>query len=179
MYGKTSPEARVTSGNLGHLRPFEAFAKPSIMSMSKTAAGQQVLRDRSAGLPPRLRAALILIDGQRSLEEVLAATAHGGVTRADIERLMALGLVADEPGDSYPVPLLNVSAAANGSRERYMRAYELATRLTASLGPRGQHLNLAVEGAASLEELQALAPQIQAAVGPGAFAPLGEALQVR
>lgn len=169
----------VTIGNLGHLRPFEPLEEPSIMSMSKTAAGQQVLRNRSAGLPPRLRGALILIDGQRSLEEVLSATANSGVTRADIERLMALGLVADEPGDSYPMPLLNVSAAADGARERYLRAYELATRLTASLGPRGQRLSLAVEGAASLEELQALAPQIQAAVGAEAFAPLGEALRVR
>lgn len=148
------------------------------MSMSKTLAGQQALRDRSQGLPQRLRAALILIDGQRSIEQVLAATAPSGVTRADIERLMALGLVADEPGDSYPVPLFTHSVES-GARERYMRAYELATRLTASLGPRGQHLILAVEGAATLEELQALAPQIQAAVGPGAFAPLREALQPR
>jgi hypothetical protein len=140
------------------------------MSMSKTAAGHQVLKDRSAGLPQRLRAALILIDGHRSLEDVLAATARSGVTRADIERLMAMGLVADEPGDSYPVPLLTDTAA----RERYMKAYEIATRLTANLGTRD--LNLAVEGAATLAELQALAPRIREAVGPIQFAPLADLL---
>ncbi|HVE52963.1 MAG TPA: hypothetical protein VNB23_06230 [Ramlibacter sp.] len=142
------------------------------MSLSKTAAGHRVLKDRSAGLPQRLRTALILIDGQRSLEEVLAATADGGVTRADIERLMALGLIADEPGDSYPVPLLTDTRTETADRERYMRAYEIATRLTADLD-----LNLAVEGAASLAELQALAPRIRAAVGPLRFAALAAALQ--
>ncbi|MBE7369138.1 hypothetical protein IM787_16365 [Ramlibacter sp. HM2] len=145
------------------------------MSFMKTAAGHQVLKDRSAGLPQRLRMALILIDGHRSLEEVLAATANSGVTRADIERLMAMGLVADEPGDSYPVPLLTETRTTATERERYMRAYEIATRLTADVGARD--LNLAVEGAASLAELEALAPRIRAAVGPVRFAPLDAALR--
>lgn len=147
------------------------------MTISKTAAGQQVLKDRSAGLSPRQRAALILIDGQRSLEDVLAATSPGGVTRADIEMLLALGLVADEPGDSYPMPL--ASDAPTAARERYVRAYGLATQLTAALGRKGSQLNLAVEAAGSIEELQALAPRILAAVGPDRFAPLDQALRGR
>ena len=147
------------------------------MTISKTAAGHQVLKDRSAGLSPRQRAALILIDGQRTLEEVLAATAPGGVTRADIETLLALGLVADEPGDSYPVPLAGGAPAATAGRERYVRAYALATQLTAALGRKGSQLNLAVEAAGSLEELQALAPRILQAVGPGRFAPLQQLLK--
>lgn len=149
------------------------------MSMSKTAAGHQVLKDRSAGLPQRLRAALILIDGHRTMEDVLAATEHSGVTRTDIDRLVAMGLVADEPGDSYPVPLLTEYSMETSERERYMKAYDLATHLTAALGARGSHLNLAVEGAASLEELQALASRIREAVGAARFAPLGEFLLPR
>lgn len=149
------------------------------MTMSKTAAGQQVLRDHSSGLPQRLRAALILIDGQRTVEDVLAATAGSGVTRADIERLLALGLVADEPGDSYPVPLLTDTAAAVATRERYMRAYAMATELTAGLGRKGSQLTLAVEAAGTLEELQALAPRIREAVGPRLYGPLEAVLQVR
>lgn len=147
------------------------------MTISKTAAGYQVLKDRSAGLSPRQRAALILIDGLRSQEEVLAATSPGGVTRADIETLLALGLVADEPGDSYPVPLGGDPPTA--ARERYVRAYGLATQLTAALGRNGSQLNLAVEAAGSLDELQALAPRILAAVGAERFAPLGQALDGR
>lgn len=147
------------------------------MTISKTAAGHQVLKDRSAGLSPRQRAALILIDGQRTLDEVLAATSPGGVTRADIEKLLAMGLVADEPGDSYPMPLMAQPAAPAGERERYMQAYALATQLTAALGRKGSQLNLAVEAAASLDELQVLAPRIREAVGPSRFAPLEQLLK--
>jgi hypothetical protein len=146
------------------------------MTISKTAAGQQVLKDRSAGLSPRQRAALILIDGVRTVEEVLAATSPGGITRADIETLLALGLVADEPGDSYPVPLVFGTAGGPPDRERYMQAYALATQLTAALGRKGSQLNLAVEAAGSLEELQALAWRIREAVGSERFAPLQQLL---
>lgn len=148
------------------------------MTISKTAAGLQVLKDRSAGLSPRQRAALIMIDGQRTLEEVLAATSAGGVTRSDIELLLAMGLVADEPGDSYPVPLSGDAQAPAPQRDRYMQAYALATQLTAALGRKGSHLNLAVEAAASLQELRALAPRIREAVGEERFAPLDRLLQL-
>lgn len=147
------------------------------MTISKTAAGHQVLKDRSAGLLPRQRAALILIDGHRTLEEVLAATSPGGVTRADIEMLLAMGLVADEPGDSYPMPLLTEVRTGVDTRERYMQAYELATELTSSLGRQAGQLNLAVEAAGSLGELQELAPRIREAVGPSRFEPLERLLR--
>lgn len=146
------------------------------MTISKTAAGHQVLKDRSAGLSPRQRAALILIDGQRSVEQVLAATAGGGVTLADIDRLRAMGLVSDEPGDSYPMPLA-AAPQPTAERERYVQAYALATRLTAGLGRTGGQLNLAVGAASSLEELRALAPRIQEAVGAARFAPLAALLK--
>jgi hypothetical protein len=147
------------------------------MAISKTTAGHRVLKERSAGLSPRQRAALILIDGQRSLDDVLAATSPGGVTRGDIERLLHMGLVADEPGDSYPVPLFDQLASAPAGRERYVQAYQLATELIGALGPRASQLTLAVEAAGSLQELRALAPKIRAAVGPARFARLEAALR--
>ena len=75
------------------------------MIPAKTAAGLQVLKDRSAAdLTPRQRTALILIDGKRRIAEVLQA----GATPEDIERLFALELVqttalADAP--TVPGPL--------------------------------------------------------------------------
>ena len=60
----------------------------------KTSTGQQVLKDRSIKLPPRQRAALILIDGRRSLADVLQATSAAGIARADLERLFELELVS-------------------------------------------------------------------------------------
>jgi hypothetical protein len=64
------------------------------MIPAKTAAGQQVLKDRSVQLTQRQRAALILIDGKRTLAEVLQAA---GVTRADVYPLFELGLVQESP----------------------------------------------------------------------------------
>jgi hypothetical protein len=60
----------------------------------KTAAGQQVLKDRSIKLTPRQRAALILIDGKRSLSDVLQATTAAGIDRGDLEHLFHLELVS-------------------------------------------------------------------------------------
>ena len=138
------------------------------MNLAKTEAGVRMLMDRRGGLTPRQRRALILCDGQRSLEELLAATSPGGVTRADFDRLLEMGLVAQQgdPTVSSPVPL------GPSERERYLLAYPLATQLTAALGPPGEALHLAVEAADSLKELQELAPRIRAAVGPSRFARL-------
>jgi hypothetical protein len=141
----------------------------------KTSAGQQVLKDRSVTLTPRQRAVFILIDGKRSLDDVLQATAAAGVTREDVDRLFELGLVADS------APAIEPAAAAEAAdprtpQQRYAEAYPIATKLTASLGLRGVRLNLAVEGATSYEDLLALSPKIRDAVGIDKFAPLAKAL---
>lgn len=138
------------------------------MNLAKTDAGVRMLKDRRGGLTPLQRRALILCDGQRSLEDLLAATSPGGVTRADIDRLLEMGLVAEQgdPSVSAPMPL------GPSERERYLMAYPMATQLTADLGSHGESLHLAVEAAGSLKELQALAPRIRAAVGPTRFARL-------
>ena len=142
----------------------------------KTSAGQQVLKDRSVTLTPRQRAVFILIDGKRSLDDVLQSTAAAGVTREDVDRLFELGLVADS---SPAIELAAAAAPAADPRtpqQRYAEAYPIATKLTASLGLRGVRLNLAVEGATSYEDLLALSPKIRDAVGAEKFAPLAKAL---
>lgn len=151
------------------------------MPIVKTEAGQQVLKDRSVPLTPRQRAAFILFDGQRSLEQVLAATAGSGVTRADVDRLLELGLIAAAPARAQRPPAAEAMPPAATPRsgtpqERYAAAYPLAIALTSALGLRGLRLNLAVEGARSFDDLLAVAPRIRDAVGPERFAPLNEAL---
>jgi hypothetical protein len=77
---------------------------------------------------------------------------------------------------SAPVP---VPAAAPGrsDQQRYKDAYPIATQLTGSLGLRGFRLNLSVEGTANCEQLLALLPKIEAAVGPDKAAALARALR--
>jgi hypothetical protein len=142
------------------------------MILAKTSAGQQVLKDRSVPLTQRQRAALILVDGKRSIDEVLKATEAAGVARPDIEHLLQHGLV-ESPAPPADLP----RHGARSMQERYAAAYPVAARLTASLGLRGFRLNLAVEAAGSYEDLLALAPRIRAAVGADHCLPLDRALR--
>src|ERR1700746_512914 len=73
------------------------------MTLAKTEAGQQVLKDRSVALTPRQRAALILVDGKRSSLDVLGATAAAGVTRPDIDKLLELGPVTETRSQDAPL----------------------------------------------------------------------------
>lgn len=59
----------------------------------KTAAGHAELAVRQRGLSQRHRTLLFIVDGRRSLEEVVELGARAGVPRAYIDELMALGLV--------------------------------------------------------------------------------------
>jgi hypothetical protein len=170
------------------------------MIMAKTDAGLKVLRDRRSGLSPRQRAALILIDGQRSVEDLLAATSAGGITRADIDHLVQLGLVAQQAAKAGQQPQVQEQpqAAAAAARQRqvrpqeqdftdsssigwgrYVRAYGIATELSAELSRKDVELSLAIDAAGTVEELEALAPRIRAAVGPAKFARLEAALKAR
>jgi hypothetical protein len=146
------------------------------MTLAKTEAGVRMLKDRTSGLSPRQRAALILFDGQRSLDDVLAATSPGGVTAADIQRLVEMGLVAEPPAEAQA---FSDSGPGGLERDRYLQAYAIATALTGELGGKWGNLNLAVEAADNLEELEELAPRIRSAVGPLKFARLEAVLKLR
>ena len=157
------------------------------MSIVKTEAGQRVLKDRSVPLTPRQRSVFILIDGKRSMHEVLAASAAMGVADEDLERLFELGLIADVTPQLSVEEAAVVSAKEEAIKEhkarspmqRYQDAYPIATRLTAELGLRGFRLNLAVEAAGNYEQLLALAPRIKEAVGAAKYAPMDDALNDR
>ncbi|MDP3619366.1 MAG: hypothetical protein Q8R63_06185 [Ramlibacter sp.] len=157
------------------------------MHIAKTEAGQQVIKDRSVQLTPRQRSLLILIDGKKTIEQVLTATAAAGVTRDDIDKLIELGLIADSAPRQTALEQAASQAQAEKveqhkhrtPQERYTDAYPIATRLTAALGLRGFRLNLAVEGATNYEQLLVVAPRILEAVGPEKYAPLDDALNDR
>lgn len=157
------------------------------MGVAKTEAGLQVMKDRSVSLTPRQRSAFILVDGRRTLDELLAASAAIGASRADIEHLFALGLIEDttpgsSPAEQAAAQARDEAARAHNARppmQRYQDAYPIATRLTAELGLRGFRLNLAVEAAGNYDQLLALAPRIRETVGAEKYRPLDDALKDR
>ena len=163
------------------------------MIYAKTALGTSAVKDRSTGLSPRQRSALIMFDGKRDAGEILRMTTGIGVTQSDVDHLVSLGLLASpnpaaalvlesEPSAStapHAVPVFSVKA--NGmptlsAQAHYSMAYPIAIRLTAALGLRGFRLNLAVEAAGNLEKLKELAPRIKEAIGAEKFQELDDAL---
>jgi len=144
------------------------------MILAKTTAGQQALKDRSLPLSMRQRAALILVDGKRSVENILQSTDAAAEGIAHL-RSLQLVHVAGAPHAAAA----NEALAAGPLRtpqERYAAAYPIAARLASSLGLLGFRLNLAVEAATCYEDLVALAPKILEAVGIEKFKPLHRAL---
>ena len=154
------------------------------MQLIKTETGQLAFKERSPLLSVRQRSMFILFDGQKSVAQVLLATAGLGVNQTDIDQLLAHGFLESVSGDAVvangssttstatattapmllvptPVPL----RSDRTDQDRYKDGKVIATQLTASLGLRGFMLNLAVESAAGFDDLLKLFPKIQAAVG--------------
>ncbi len=68
----------------------------------KTAEGIDELARRTRGLGQRHRTVLLLVDGRRSREQILALAQAAGVAPAVYDELLALGLVAQKADLSDP-----------------------------------------------------------------------------
>jgi hypothetical protein len=143
------------------------------MRLTKTEVGKKAISDRSIALSPRQRSALIIFNGERSLDDVLTMLVGLGFTKADVDHMLSLGLLEEvnKPVASKPDEPIKTSEPLGGfvelneAQSRYKLAYPLATQLTASLGFRGFRLNLAVEAAGSYSQLVQLFPKIKEAAG--------------
>jgi hypothetical protein len=156
------------------------------MRYTKTDAGKQAIIDRSTSLSSRQRSALIIVNGERSLEVLLKMVEGLGITLADIQHMESQGLIAKIQEDE-PVVVTNTSSAKNTAIDsnvqigeaqlRYSKAYPLATQITAKMGLRGFRLNLAVEAAGSYSQLIELFPKTKEAVGAEKAMDLEKALR--
>jgi hypothetical protein len=163
------------------------------MKFVKTDLGHQAFKERSPLFSARQRSAFILFDGQKTADQVLAAAAGMGVTPEDVAHLVAQGFLAPaiHPGTALAAPVASADAVEQAEQslsalvppsnrspqERYSEAKPLATQLTAKLGLRGFVLNLSVESAAGYDDLLALFPKIQDALGAKACRELERALK--
>jgi hypothetical protein len=176
------------------------------MLLIKTDSGQAAFKERSPRFSSRQRSAFILVDGKKTAEQLLTATAGLGVVQADLDYMIEQGFLSvnftdaqasapaplgfGDPSSPAPISMLPTQPAATDSaeaaspapsslteQERYQLAKPLATQLTAGLGLRGFMLNLSVESAAGYQALLDLFPQIQKAVGAKAARELERALK--
>jgi hypothetical protein len=144
----------------------------------KTAKGQAEIETRAHRLPPRLRGALIMVDGQRSVEDL--AKLIPGDAAASLEQLQADGFIdifavlADRP----PMP---APAAAPAAQRKPTAAAspidslkrEAVRYLSDRLGPSAESMAMKIERAPSIAELQPLlvqAAQLLRNLGGGAAA---------
>ena len=156
------------------------------MKLIKTEAGQQAFKARSPLFSARQRTAFIMFDGNKSVDEVLAAATGLGLAREDVDHMVAHAFLAPAPGEALLAEAKTAQSAAEQSvaesfkthsaQDRYKEAKPMATKLTAALGLRGFRLNLAVEAASGFDELLALLPKIKEAAGAKACAELERTL---
>ncbi len=85
-------------------------------------------------------------------------------------------LPASVPAGNLSVTTPPAATPSLDAQAHFLKAWPIATRLTANLGLRGFRLNLAVESAADLTKLKELAPRIKDAVGSEKFRELEIAL---
>jgi hypothetical protein len=161
----------------------------TFVTVSKTALGAQVMKDRSMGLTPQQRSALILCDGKRSAEDVVKLTTAVGVGMADIQKLLDLGLIesggsvaqavaaAPAPVQATAVGVAQAMATAPSapavlapeSGIDFLAAHNAAITLCSDLGFKGFGLNMALTGVDSIEKLQKIAPEIRRAAGDAKY----------
>jgi hypothetical protein len=156
------------------------------MKYVKTEVGQQAFKARSPLFSSRQRTAFIMFDGNKSVEQVLAAAAGLGLSQEDVDHMLGQGFLAPAAGEiilaqarveeAAAKETLANSFKAHSAQDRYKEAKPLATKLTAGLGLRGFRLNLAVEAAGGFDELLVLLPKIKDAVGSKACVELERVL---
>jgi hypothetical protein len=153
------------------------------VTVSKTALGAQVMKDRSVALSAQQRSALILCDGKRSAEDVVRMTAAVGVTLQDIAALIELGLVSQEMSAASAQPLVAQAVDSPAISQDQApspteasidlnAALNAAITLCSNIGFKGFGLNMALTGVDSIEKLQKLAPDIRRAAGDAKYKPL-------
>lgn len=126
----------------------------------KTTKGQTEIETRAHRLPPRLRAALIVVDGKRSADELVKLIPTGAAEA--LAQLDAEGFIKEKAAPGFnaataPAPLgseVPVTAPAPLSFEQLRR--EAVRKLTELVGPMGEALAMKMERARSDAELQPL-----------------------
>lgn len=138
----------------------------------KTEAGQEEIRTRARKLEHKLRALLLIVNGERQQSELLAQVSGMGVGPDALDTLLSLGLIettevgagaaaATPPaatGTTVPAaPALAAALATAHEGDAYRQLYHFYTDVIGHhLGLRGYVLQVKVEKASSVGELAAL-----------------------
>jgi hypothetical protein len=150
---------------------------------AKTDEGVRELKERQRNLPIALRSLLIMVDGNRTVGEVLQRARALRVDPTAFAELERAGLIAKR----FSAPSATESGAAPAARsedevQRFLAAQQkVSDAINAHLGFRGYLMMMRLQRASNLRDLHDLLPDLAQAlvkrVGVGAATPLVEELQ--
>jgi hypothetical protein len=130
----------------------------------KTAKGLTEFETRAHRLPPRLRSALILVDGRRDVNDLkqlitqqAEETLSSLVEQGFIEAVNASARSASPPPASAPAPAAATSSKGGNDFDSTRRA--AVRELNDLLGPAAENLSIKMEKARNLVELMPLLVQ--------------------
>lgn len=133
---------------------------------AKTELGIRELKERHLKLPVPLRGLLIMIDGNRTVGDVLEKARALHLDDKALAALEAGGLIAKK----YSAPSTNASEAAEAPRtedevERFLEAQQLMSDATNKhLGFRGYGLMMRLQKTANIRDLRDLLPDFAQAL---------------
>ena len=144
----------------------------------KTEKGQDEIRTRANHLDQRHRAVLLMINGEKTCDDILVQLQPLGMTQAVFDELEDGGYIrphvagattAKAESAAAPAPEAATSAPAVASKEPaaegYQRLYRFYTEtISRYLGLRGYLLEMKVEKAGNVAELVALRDTLKAAL---------------
>ncbi|MCW5653084.1 hypothetical protein [Hydrogenophaga sp.] len=143
---------------------------------AKTDKGREALTSRPAGLAPRLRMLLIMVDGKRTVADLDPLVAGEGSAAPLLEQLQASGWVEAVDPSGRPLSALPPAPPEAGEPASapppvdpprtpalpFGEARRLVVRfINDQLGPMGEQLALRVESCKSPVDLQALLPRVR------------------
>lgn len=130
---------------------------------AKTEAGRDEIQTRARKLPPALRSTLLVVDGRRTIAQLLGLASGLHAPPDALAQLAELGLIAPltqtaAAGVSPPLP-------QSDSAERFLLLSGLMSEAVRQhLGLRGYFMQLKIERCADTDELSALLPELTAAI---------------
>jgi hypothetical protein len=150
---------------------------------AKTDEGVRELKERQRNLPIALRSLLIMVDGNRTVGEVLQRARALRVDPTAFAELERAGLIAKR----FSAPSATESGTAPAARsedevQRFLAAQrKVSDAINAHLGFRGYLMMMRLQRASNLRDLHDLLPDLAQALvkrlGVGVATPLVEELQ--
>ena len=130
----------------------------------KTAKGKEEIATRSGRLAPRLRTLLVLVDGRRTVEELLHHVAGIGLHAEALAELLEHGYIVTAPADDLAAVAAAVTPPAPKPPTQFQAVYDFYNNtIKNTIGLRGFTLQLKVEKACNIDDLRELRqPYIEA-----------------